>query len=119
MSSDSGWIGVDLDGTLAHYDGWNGYSHIGDPIMPMVRRIQRWLVEGKTVKVFTARVYGHGAPLIGGGSEDAITPIKEWCRRWIGQELEVTNVKDFGMIELWDDRAVQVIANTGIPVIRP
>ncbi len=20
----SGWIGVDLDGTLAHYDGWNG-----------------------------------------------------------------------------------------------
>ena len=20
----SGWIGVDLDGTLAHYDGWKG-----------------------------------------------------------------------------------------------
>ncbi len=32
----------------------------------------------------------------------------------IGKELEITNVKDFGMIELWDDRAVQVIPNTGI-----
>lgn len=24
MSGNNGWIGVDLDGTLAHYDGWNG-----------------------------------------------------------------------------------------------
>jgi len=28
-------------------------------------------------------------------------------------ELEVTNVKDFAMIELWDDRCKQVIINTG------
>ena len=32
--------------------------------------------------------------------------IKRWCKQHIGRELEVTNVKDFGMIELWDDRAV-------------
>lgn len=25
----SGWIGVDLDGTLAGYDGWVGPEHIG------------------------------------------------------------------------------------------
>ena len=31
----------------------------------------------------------------------------------IGQELEVTCTKDFGMIELWDDRAIRVEKNTG------
>ena len=35
----AGWIGVDLDGTLAHYGGWIGPDHIGDPIAPMVERI--------------------------------------------------------------------------------
>jgi hypothetical protein len=28
----SGWVGVDLDGRLARYDGWQGASHIGEPI---------------------------------------------------------------------------------------
>ena len=28
----SGWIGVDLDGTLARYDGWRGIDHIGEPM---------------------------------------------------------------------------------------
>jgi len=68
------------------------------------------------VKIFTARMHGHGAPLLGGGVEDVETPIREWCRKHIGQELEVTNVKDFGMVELLDDRCVQVIANVGEPV---
>lgn len=26
-----GWIGVDLDGTLAEYHGWKGAEHIGQP----------------------------------------------------------------------------------------
>lgn len=112
----SGWIGVDLDGTLAHYDGWVGVHHIGEPIEPMLVRVKGWLAAGRTVKIFTARVAGHGMPIIGGGVEDAITPIREWCVKHLGQELEVTNVKDFGMVELWDDRAVQVEMNTGIPV---
>ena len=112
----SGWIGVDLDGTLAFYDGWKGVDHIGAPIDPMVRRVKEWLAAGKRVKIFTARMHGHGMPLIGGGVEDVKTPIEEWCQKHIGQVLEVTNVKDFGMIELWDDRAIQVESNTGIPV---
>ena len=116
MSSCTGWIGVDLDGTLAYYDGWKGSHHIGEPLAPMVERVRGWLAAGKTVKIFTARMHGHGMPLIGGGLADVRTPIEEWCREHIGQVLEVTNVKDFGMIELWDDRAVQVEANTGIPV---
>ena len=30
--------------------------------------------------------------------------------------LEITNAKDMDMIELWDDRCVQVIPNTGKPI---
>ncbi len=37
-NSNSGWIGVDLDGTLAHYEGWNGANHIGEPLAPMLER---------------------------------------------------------------------------------
>jgi hypothetical protein len=114
--SSGGWIGVDLDGTLAHYDGWVSENHIGEPIKPMVNRVKKWLAEGQEVRIFTARVHGHLKPIIGGGLSDTITPIENWCIKHIGQILEVTNVKDFGMIELWDDRAVQVIPNTGTPL---
>lgn len=114
--SESAWIGVDLDGTLAFYDGWSSVDSIGAPLQPMVDRVKGWLAAGKTVKIFTARMHGHGMPIIGGGFQDVKTPIENWCREHIGQALEVTNVKDFGMIELWDDRAIQVESNTGIPV---
>ncbi|MHB9009227.1 MAG: hypothetical protein ACYDC1_20140, partial [Limisphaerales bacterium] len=83
--SNGGWIGVDLDGTLAHYDGWQGAQYIGDPIAPMVERVQRWLAAGKTVKIFTARMAGHGLPVLGGPPEDVRTPIEAWCRQHIGQ----------------------------------
>lgn len=115
MRSDA-WIGVDLDGTLAHYEGWQGVSDIGEPIIPMLDRVKQWLADGKNVKIFTARMHGHGMPLIGGGVADVKSPIEEWCIKHIGQKLEVTNCKDFGMIELWDDRCIQVESNTGIPV---
>lgn len=110
---------MDLDGTLAHYDGWVGVDHIGEPIPLMVERVKSWLAQGRKVKIFTARMHGHGKPLIGkpGEVEDVLTPIQNWCEKHIGQKLEVTNVKDFGMVELWDDRAIQVITNTGNAVI--
>jgi len=111
--SASGWIGVDLDGTLARYDKWRGTDHIGEPIPLMVARVKRWLIEGVTVKIFTARMHGHGVSDLSGGTVDALGPIQKWCEQHIGQILEVTNMKDFGMVELWDDRAIQVIPNTG------
>lgn len=108
------WIGVDLDGTLAVYHGWSGVDSIGDPIQPMVDRVKRWRADGVCVKIFTARMHGHGKPVLGSEKPvDAITPIQQWCLKHIGEVLPVTNVKDFGMVELWDDRAVQVIPNTG------
>ena len=114
MSSQvSSWIGVDLDGTLAHYTAWKGPDHIGEPVPLMLDRVSRWLAEGRTVKIFTARVAGHGLPILGEGLMDCISPIKAWCQQHLGQELEVTNNKDFGMIELWDDRAISVETNQG------
>ena len=51
----NGWIGVDLDGTLAHYDEFRGDDYVGEPIEPMVERVKQWLDEGKDVRIFTAR----------------------------------------------------------------
>lgn len=108
----SGWIGVDLDGTLAHYEGWLGISVIGEPIPAMIARVKAWLADGVKVKIFTARVCSFGDPEL---DDEARGAIQEWCRLHVGEVLEVTNVKDFAMIELWDDRAVRVQMNTGEP----
>ena len=99
----SGWIGVDLDGTLAEYGGWKGPDSIGKPIPAMLARVKQWLADGREVRIFTAR-----AEL-----KHQIQFVERWCAEHVGQVLPVTNVKDFAMIELWDDRAVQVEINTG------
>ena len=117
MSNNAGWIGVDLDGTLAHYDGWKGEEHIGEPVPLMLARVKQWLAEGRDVRIFTAR--------IDAGVEFGITDVKQvavqnaiedWCKKHIGQYLKITCCKDYGMIELWDDRAVQVTPNWGTRV---
>ena len=116
----TGWIGVDLDGTLAHYNGWKGHDHIGDPIWPMVEKVKQWIKEGKEVKVFTARVgTGRGFSKYSQAEDtqefaDAQRKlIEDWTEKIIGTRLEVTAQKDWAMMELWDDRAVQVIPNIG------
>ncbi len=103
----SGWIGVDLDGTLAEYHGWNGGA-IGEPVPAMLSRVKEWLAKEQSVKIFTARACTNDA--------EQIALIKAWCVQHVGQELEVTATKDFAMIELWDDRCIQVIPNKGVPV---
>lgn len=108
-----GWIAVDLDGTLAEYHGWKGIEHIGPPVRAMVDRVEAWLLEGKTVKIFTARV-SCAEP----ERTEVISHIHDWCDANMLPRLDVTCVKDFGMIELWDDRCVQVRMNTGEPVGR-
>ncbi|MFP6893120.1 MAG: hypothetical protein VCA18_05180, partial [Opitutales bacterium] len=101
------WIGVDLDGTLAMAEPWQGFEHIGKPVPNMVKRLNVWVGMGYTVKIVTARA---------AEPEVAIPPIKAWLKKHGLPDLEVTNAKDMDMIELWDDRAVQVIPNTGNPV---
>jgi len=106
----SGWIGVDLDGTLAEYGGWKGKDHIGAPVAAMAFRVRQWLAEDRDVRIFTARVSG---PREGNEIEESRTLIQDWTERHFGKRLAVTCTKDFGMIELWDDRVVQIECNTG------
>lgn len=98
-----GTIAVDLDGTLAKYDYWRGVEHIGEPVPAMAKRIKDWLNNGVKVVIFTARA----------STPEAIPYIQAWTKKHFGVVLPVTNAKTFDIVELWDDRAVQVIPNTG------
>jgi hypothetical protein len=105
---DGPWIGVDFDGTLATHGA--GQFGLGDPVPAMVERVRAWLRQGKTVKVVTARV---GPGNTRDEKREARAAIQDWCSRHVGAALPVTCCKDFGMLELWDDRAVGVVPNTG------
>lgn len=126
----SGWIGVDFDGTLSTYVTWCGPSHCGTPIPAMVERVRHWRAEGLEVRIFTARIHpldrcvgaGDPLPVVSDGdvlvsparaAVEAVSAIRAWCLKHIGEVLPITNVKDYGMLELYDDRAVQVRMNTG------
>jgi hypothetical protein len=98
------WIGVDLDGTLAEYSTWKGEEHIGEPIHAMIAKVKTWQQSGRVVKIFTARA-AHG--------DKAIEYVKLWALKHGLGEIEITCVKDYSMIELWDDRAQQVHPNSG------
>ena len=121
--SATGWIGVDLDGTLAHYEGWQGEDHVGAPVPAMLERVLAWIEQGKDVRIFTARVSNcpwtaweiqgaacGGEPMT---KSEARKVIETWCLQHLGKVLPVTCKKDFAMVELWDDRCVQVEKNTG------
>jgi len=103
MNDNNGWVGFDLDGTLAHDSGWKGPQHIGPPIPEMMQRLQKLVQEGQRVKIFTARAC----------VPQNIPPVKEWLRAQGLPDLEVTCTKDFEMLYCYDDRAVEVITNTG------
>ena len=125
-----GWIGVDLDGTLAQYDEWVHHTHIGEPIAKMVMRIKSWREIGQEVRIFTARIHPLNtcvvypaantefpAELFGDEAAlealEALEAIQAWSLLHLGEVLPVTNVKDYSMIEFWGDRAVRVEKNTG------
>lgn len=111
MTSERGWIGVDLDGTLAVLEEgveWDGIS-IGPPVPAMVQRVKAWLEQGEDVRIVTARVCPD--------SWRQRHAIRTWCREHLGTgDLRITASKDFYMRELWDDRAVQVRRNRGVPI---
>lgn len=80
------WYGIDFDKTLVDEDG--------QPIMSMVDKVNVALSEGKDVRIFTAR-----------DSKDD-DEIKQFCRKFMGEELPITNKKDRNLEEIWDDKAV-------------
>jgi len=110
LSPQGGWVGVDLDGTLAEYHGWQGDTYIGPALLPMVMRIRDLLARGIEVRVVTARVdQMHTRQEI----LDATKRIQTWCLENIGMSLPVTCAKDRQMSVLFDDRAVRVVSNVG------
>lgn len=104
-----GWVGFDLDGTLAVQEPWMGPDLIGEPVPAMVALCQEHLRRGDHVKIMTARM-SEPDPAV---RADVLRAIHEWTQLYIGQALPATNVKDYGMVRLYDDRAVQVEHNTG------
>ena len=104
-----GWIGFDLDGTLAEYHGWRKDGGIGRPVPMMVDLVSELLSKGKDVRIFTARVSGKDKVRQG-------ELIRMWCIKHLGRPLSVTCKKDMAMIMLYDDRCKQVVKNKGIIV---
>lgn len=104
-----GWIGFDLDGTTASYDAWHGPTHIGAPIKPIIEKIREYIANGFEVRIFTARMSTPSAKEAG----EVADAIGDWTEKHVGKRLRATCVKDYAMIRLYDDRAVQVEHNTG------
>lgn len=115
-SGEKGWIGVDLDRTLAEYhgrvDGVYDPLRIGKPIPKMVERIKVWLAEGYEVRIFTARVGGLAKDDL--GRIVVTAAIQDWLIGEAGlPALAVTAEKDMDCCQIWDDIAVTVERNTG------
>lgn len=102
-----GWIGIDLDGTLAQYCTGDVISSIGEPVPAMLEFVKKLLQRGSEVRIFTARV-AHDK------NEEQLTLIQNWTYAHLGVLLAVTATKDYGMIELYDDRAVGIVPNKGV-----
>lgn len=121
-----GWIAVDWDGTVVEYHGWTKWNEFGAPIMPMVERIRAWLDAGQDVRIFTARMplpqdealeqtcYKTGEKFTGVMMKKAIA---DHCEKIIGTRLRAQCYKDLHTIEIWDDRAVGVVANVGTTLV--
>lgn len=110
---------MDFDGTLAESIQRTSPYTLGSPVKIMIDRVRSWIANGYTVKLMTARMaeYSHTIGVKRDVKKMEMM-LRIWCREHIGQELECTNQKDGRMIALWDDRAVRVILDTGMPVVR-
>lgn len=102
---------VDFDGTLAEYDGDYASGRAGRPIPLMLNRVKRWLAQGIPVKIVTARVASTNPTALRNRYI-----INKWLKMFLGVELPITSEKEPLMDELYDDKARQVIPNTGIIV---
>lgn len=128
QSHHRGWIGVDLDGTLAVYEGGGSYKPgvIGKPIPAMVELIKQLLDENEhDIRIMTARVWYPRKQFneTAAEREERIRRaeaamherhvIAQYCQELFGRTFPVTCEKDPDMVLLLDDRAQRVIQNTG------
>ena len=96
---------VDLDGTLAEYNGYHGPDHIGDPIEEVVSIVRDILDKDEfDVFIFTERA----------NDPEAIPHVKKWCEAHFGRELPITARKDRRTVLIIDDRSMRVSQDNGI-----
>jgi hypothetical protein len=103
----SGWIGVDLDGTLTKSVSGPNPLRIGPPVPLMLERVRHWVSTGREVRIFTARA----------GDKQQRRLVEHWCKTHGLGNLPITDRKDFRMVVLWDDRAVGVVTDLGVPIL--
>jgi hypothetical protein len=108
---------VDFDGTVAVYDHWRGAGHLGSPVAEMVRKIKAWRKAGEEVFIFTARVNpGDDSFEEGMNATMSYLSIAAWSKKNIGEILPITHEKSKRFTRIHDDRADEIIPNTGVSV---
>lgn len=97
-------IYIDFDGTIAtQKDGYQ--REIGEPIMPMIDRINKWIKQGHNITIFTARAdYSDLMEKI---------DIEIFCVKHFGRVLPITAIKHHECDLYIDDKAIRVERNTG------
>ena len=115
MSSGKAWWGFDVDKTAFVDEGGTRGGVIGEPIMPIIRRIKHFLRTGRKVNIVTARVHPSEPD-----REEQVLTVSRALDAVLGPEMAskigIRSDKDRHMIDLYDDRAMQVIPNKGILV---
>jgi len=97
-------IAVDFDKTLAHYNG-EGHDFYGPPT-GLVEDVKAALAAGHQVKIFTARMSHDNA-------DEAREKFGDWSEKHVGRRLDATHEKTSDIDEIWDDKAKEVLPNTG------
>lgn len=107
------WVGFDYDGTLFTHTTEDN-PVVGEPIKPMIERLKTLLNQGIRCKILTARVSS-----IEKNVQFQERVIRKSLVKEVGEKaanIEVTAEKDYLMMEFYDDRARQVIKDTGITI---
>lgn len=97
-------IAVDVDGTLAAYQGWKGYTHVGLPIAKVVQEVRDEHASGSYILIHTARITSMDGRIM----PEALEALRSWLHLhqipyheiWTGVGKPYAN-------EYWDDKAVR------------
>jgi hypothetical protein len=97
-------IAVDVDGTLAQYKHWEGYTVIGFPNESVVDEVRKEHAAGTHVIIHTCRVIALDGQVI----PEAVEALRRWLANcsipyheiWLGTGKPYAN-------EYWDDKAVR------------
>jgi hypothetical protein len=95
LSSGKPTLQIDLDGTIARYDGWKGLTHIGEPL-PNARHAMCILSRKYRLVCYTARA---SAP-------EAVEAVEMYLKKHGFPHMIITNRKDPAHLCI-DDRALQ------------